>query len=58
MCSTLRRGLSAAQPRKTKTATFRIEPFESAFRPGVDPMHLNKLTDDLETRRATEPRRE
>ncbi len=55
---TLRRGLSAQQPRQQRHAPFRVEPFDSAFRPGVDPLRLNQLVDDLEVRRVAESRHE
>jgi hypothetical protein len=43
----LRRGL-AAQERRDRSATpFRVETFNSAFRPGVDPLRLNQLADEL-----------
>ena len=45
---TLRRGLSGPEPRSTRSEPFRTETFESAFRPGVDPLRLNQLLDDLE----------
>jgi hypothetical protein len=47
---TLRRGLSAQEPRGRRPR-FRVEPFRSAFRPGVDPLRLNQLGDELEARR-------
>jgi hypothetical protein len=52
----LRRGLSGQHPRPSRKARFRVEPFDSAFRPGVDPLRLNQLVDDLEVRRVVEPR--
>jgi hypothetical protein len=54
---TLRRGLSAPRPRSARRAPFRVEPFDSAFRPGVDPLRLNQLVDDLDARRASDPLR-
>jgi hypothetical protein len=54
---TLRRGLSGQRPRQARRAPFRVDAFDSAFRPGVDPLRLNQLLDDLEVRRTTEPRR-
>lgn len=44
---TLRRGMgpgagAAERPR------FRVEPIRSGFRPGVDPLRLNQLNDQLE----------
>jgi hypothetical protein len=44
----IRRGLSAQEPRRRRRAAFRVVPFDSAFRPGVDPIRLNALVDDLE----------
>jgi hypothetical protein len=52
---TLRRGLSAPRPRAVRRGRFRVETFASAFRPGVDPLRLNQLLDDLEARPTTEP---
>ena len=52
----LRRGLAAQRPRQARRTPFRIEPFDSAFRAGVDPLRLNQLVDDLYLRRLTEPR--
>ena len=54
---TLRRGLSGQRPRPPRGARFRVEPFDSAFLPGVDPLRLNQLVDDLEVRPHTESRR-
>ena len=53
---TLRRGLSAQRPRPERRAPFRVEAFDSAFRPGVDPLRLNQLVDDLEVRGIAESR--
>jgi hypothetical protein len=53
---TLRRGLSGQRPRPSRRARFRVEPFDSAFRPGVDPLRLNQVLDDLEVRRVVERR--
>lgn len=50
---TLRRGLSGQRRRTARPTPFRVEPFESAFRPGVDPLRLNQLIDELEVRNAT-----
>lgn len=44
----IRRGLSAQEPPRRRRATFRVKPFHSAFRPGVDPLKLNQLVDDIE----------
>jgi hypothetical protein len=53
---TLRRGLTGQRPRPSRHARFRVEAFDSAFRPGVDPLRLNQLLDELEIRRLTEAR--
>lgn len=43
---TLRRGLS---PRTQKERpAFRVKPLSGGFRPGVDPLKLNQLNDELE----------
>ena len=49
--ATVRRGLSAPEPGGKKRRRFRVKPFHSRFRAGVDPEKLNQLTDDLEVRR-------
>lgn len=46
--SVLRRGFVAPEPRRSKARRYRVEPFDSAFRPGVDPLRLNQVSDDLE----------
>jgi hypothetical protein len=53
---TLRRGLAAQRPRQPKRTRFQVDAFASAFRPGVDPLRLNQLVDELEVRRLTERR--
>ena len=50
--SVLRRGLVAQEGRVKSTAPFKVEVFRSRFRPGVDPLKLNQLNDELEARRA------
>ena len=47
----LRRGLSAPEPSQKRSKAFRVRTFTSPFVPGVDPLKLNQLTDELETRR-------
>jgi Arc/MetJ family transcription regulator len=47
----LRRGLSAPQGRRAARTRYRTATFESPFRPGVDPLRLNQLADELEARR-------
>jgi hypothetical protein len=51
---TLRRGLSAQEPPEATAVPFEVDTFESAFRPGVDPLRLNQLLDDLEVEAITE----
>ena len=53
---TLRRGLAGQRPRQARRGRFRVETFDSAFRPGVDPLRLNQLLNELEVRRTSEPR--
>jgi len=50
----LRRGLAAQERRGESRRPFRVEVFRSAFRPGVDPLKLNQLGDELEARRFAE----
>jgi len=52
--SVLRRGLVAQETRNKAGHAFRVETFRSAFRPGVDPLRLNQLSDELEARRFAE----
>jgi hypothetical protein len=49
--SVLRRGLVAQESRAGSGRPFQVETFRSAFRPGVDPLKLNQLSDELEARR-------
>jgi hypothetical protein len=46
----LRRGLGRQEPALAAPAPFQVEAFSSRFRPGVDPVRLNRLADDLEAR--------
>jgi hypothetical protein len=55
--SVLRRGLAAQEGRKESRQPFRVEVFRSRFRPGVDPLKLNQLNDELEAWRFAEARR-
>jgi hypothetical protein len=48
----LRRGLVAQEGRAKPAPPFEVEVFRSRFRPGVDPLKLNQLNDELEARRA------
>jgi len=52
--SVLRRGLAAQESRGKSSRSFQVEAFRSAFRPGVDPLKLNQLSDELEARRFAE----
>ena len=52
--SVLRRGLVAQESRGKSSRPFQVEAFRSAFRPGVDPLRLNQLSDELEARRLVE----
>ena len=52
--SVLRRGLVAQERRAGASRPFQVEAFRSAFRPGVDPLKLNQLSDELEARRFAE----
>jgi hypothetical protein len=47
----LRRGLAAQEVQARAGPPFRVETFRSPFRPGVDPLRLNQLSDELEARR-------
>ena len=53
----LRRGLAAQAPRSAALRPFRVEIFRCAFRPGIDPLKLNQLSDELEARRVGETSR-
>jgi len=44
----IRRGLSAGAPQVEGVRPFRVEPKACGFKPGVDPMKLNQIYDDLE----------
>lgn len=48
----IRRGLAAQELPPQRSRRFRAETFRSAFRPGVDAMKLNQLSDDLEVEHA------
>ena len=49
----LRRGFSA-QLRSDGPKPFRLVPFRSAFRAGVDPLKLNQLSDEIEVEQAAD----
>jgi hypothetical protein len=50
----LRQGLVAQARRAEPGRPFHVETFRSSFRPGVDPLRLNQLSDDLEAARFAE----
>ncbi len=50
----LRRGLMAQDLTRRRRPKYRVKTFNSALRPGVDPLKLNQLVDELEARRAAE----
>jgi hypothetical protein len=54
--SVLRRGLVAQESRAEAGRPFQVETFRSAFRPGVDSLKLNQLSDELEARGFAETR--
>jgi hypothetical protein len=45
----LRRGLSVGDPPGEATEPFVVRPTGSGFRPGIDPLRLNQLSDEMET---------
>lgn len=45
---TLRRGLSVGERPPTDRAHFVVRPKACGFRPGIDPLKLNQLVDELE----------
>ncbi len=47
----IRRGLSAPDGVAESAPPYRVETFRSALQPGVDPLRLNQLLDDLDVRR-------
>jgi hypothetical protein len=49
--SAIRRGIAAPLSSARRRKKFRVQTFRSAFRPGVDPLKLNQLADELEARR-------
>lgn len=51
--SVLRSGLSRQEPSRRPAHEFSVPVFRSALRPGVDLLHLNKLSDELEVEHST-----
>ena len=45
---TLRRGLSP-EPNEAKLPDYRLVPHQSALAPGIDPVRLNQINDQLES---------
>ncbi len=43
----LRRGL-ASKPARPSKKRFTVKPHEGGFRPGIDPLKLNQLNDEIE----------
>jgi hypothetical protein len=50
----LRRGLAAQESRAESNREFEVQVFRSAFRPGVDVLRLNQLSDDVDARRCSD----
>jgi hypothetical protein len=44
----IRRGLSTGEAQIADVPRFRVQPKACGFRPGVDPLKLNQIYDDLE----------
>ncbi len=53
---TLRRGLAPEAPEDRPV--FRVRPLRGGFRPGIDPLKLNQLNDQLEVEDFLEEQRE
>jgi hypothetical protein len=47
----IRRGLMKPDLVSESSPSFRVRTFKSTFQPGVDPLRLNQLVDDLEVKR-------
>lgn len=45
----LRKGMASGARPIPSPARFVVTPKASGFRPGIDPLHLNRLADELET---------
>jgi hypothetical protein len=48
---TIRRGLSVGESSNDTSKPFRVIPKAFGFRPGIDPLKLNQIFDDLEIER-------
>jgi len=53
----LRRGLTAQRERPTKKEPFRVQAFHAPLRPGIDPLRINQVLDDLEVAHRSVPKR-
>ncbi len=49
--ATLRRGLNSQETAEKNAKPFKVRTFSSEFQPGVDPLKLNQLLDELEIER-------
>jgi hypothetical protein len=47
----VRRGLSSGEPPNGDPEPFRVAPKACGFKPGIDPLKLNQIYDDLEIER-------
>jgi len=54
--SVLRDGFAVDEQGAARQGPFRIAPFDSPFKPGVDPLRLNQLLDDLDVERGATQR--
>ncbi|HYD49453.1 MAG TPA: hypothetical protein VEB21_13950 [Terriglobales bacterium] len=52
----LRRGFAAPEVGSKGARRFKVEVFDRPFRPGVDPLRLNQLSDELEVEQSIAPR--
>jgi len=50
----LRRGITAQNKGERSAKPFRLLPFQSAFRAGIDPIKLNQLSDEIEVQHAAD----
>ena len=55
--SVIRRGLSSPSRSGKSKTPYRVATFRSALRPGVDPLRLNQLNDDIEVQEFGDPTR-
>lgn len=55
--SILRRGLTAQDVSRRAREPFRVHTFRSPLRPGIDPLKLNQLADELEAQHFEQARK-